>query len=301
MVDDKRTPIKAWLYLAPTLILMLIFTFYPLFNTIRLSFVEGYHTFNYNVKVSYGFANYIKFFQYTGMATIVKNTLIIVFVTVPLSTIIALIVAVALNSIKWLKKLFQTIFFIPYVTNVIAIGMVFSVMFNKDHGLINALLNVFGIENINWINDGASWGTSMAVLIMYIVWNALPFKILLFSSGLQSINNQYYDAAKIDSTPKWRVFTRITVPLLSPTIMYVLVTSFIGAFKEYSSIVAIFGVQMGPPGADGMMNTIVGFVYDQLSSPATMGVAAAACVCLFVVIMFCTAINFLIGKDRVHY
>lgn len=301
MVDDKKTPIKAWLYLAPTLILMAIFTFYPLINTIRLSFVEGYHTFNYSVKVSYGFANYIKFFQYSELWNIVKNTLIIVFVTVPLSTIIALVVSVALNSIKWLQKLFQTIFFIPYVTNVIAIGMVFTVMFNQNYGLVNTILGVFGIDKINWINEGASWLTSMTVLVIYIVWNALPFKILLFSSGLQSINSQYYDAAKIDSTPKSRVFWKITVPLLSPTIMYVLVTSLIGAFKEYSSIVAIFGSKMGPAGADGLMNTIVGYVYDQLSSPTTMGLAAAACVCLFIVIMFCTAINFLIGKDRVHY
>ena len=237
-----------------------------------------------------------------------KNTLILTVITVPISTVLALLIAVALNSIKPLQRLLQTIFFLPYVTNSIAIGMVFAAMFNivginstqESVGIINNILGVFGVERINWINYGAESWASFTALIIYIVWNALPFKILILLGGLQSINKQYYDAAKIDSTPKWRVLTRITVPLLSPMITYTVITSFIGGFKEYSSVVGIFGEAKAVAGGANM-NTIVGHIQNHLTITHDYGLAGAAALMLFVIIFIVTMINLRISKKNTHY
>ena len=237
-----------------------------------------------------------------------KNTFILTVITVPLSTVLALLIAVGLNSIKPLKRLLQTIFFLPYVTNSIAIGMVFAAMFNivglgyghESVGIINNILGVFGIERINWINQGAPAWASFTALIVYIVWNALPFKILILLGGLQSIDKQYYDAAKIDSTPKWRVLTKITVPLLSPMLTYVIITSFIGGFKEYSSVVGIFGESKAVPGGANM-NTIVGHIQNHLEITQDYGLAGAAALMLFAIIFVVTMINLRISKKSTHY
>ena len=140
----------------------------------------------------------------------------------------------------------------------------------------------------------------MVVMIVYIVWNALQFKILVLLGGLQEINKQYYEAAKVDSTPRWRVFTRITVPLVSPMLAYVIITGFIGGFKEYTSIVGIFGETMGPPNDSGRLNTMVGFIYDSLSNNS-QGRASAAALILFGIILVVTMINLWVSKKRVHY
>ena len=237
-----------------------------------------------------------------------KNTFILTVITVPLSTVLALLIAVGLNSIKFLQRGLQTIFFLPYVTNSIAIGMVFAAMFNivglgyghESVGIINNILGVFGIERINWINQGAPEWASFTALIIYIVWNALPFKILILLGGLQSIDKQYYDAAKIDSTPKWRVLTKITVPLLSPMLTYVIITSFIGGFKEYSSVVGIFGESKAVPGGANM-NTIVGHIQNHLEITQDYGLAGAAALMLFAIIFVVTMINLRISKKNTHY
>lgn len=207
----------------------------------------------------------------------------------------------------------QTIFFLPYVTNSIAIGMVFAAMFNivgsfygteneivVTAGVINNILNFLGMKSVNWINAGSTYTANIIVMIVYIVWNALPFKILILLGGLQSINKQYYDAAKVDSTPRWRVFSRITVPLLSPMLAYVVITGFIGGFKEYTSIVGIFGETMGPPNDKGRLNTMVGFIYDALETNQ-QGRASAAALILFGIILVVTLINMQVSKKRVHY
>ena len=223
----------------------------------------------------FGIDNFTKVIQYKDFLLCLKNTAILCVATVPISTILALLIAVALNSIKPLQKTLQTIFFLPYVTNSIAIGMVFAAMFNivglrdggtnaQTWGIINNAIQLFGGEPINWINAGSSYTANITVMIVYIVWNALPFKILILLGGLQSINKQYYDAAKVDGTRKFRVLTRITVPLLSPMLAYVIITGFIGGFKEYSSIIGIFGDKMSAPGGESL-NTMVGFVYDALA------------------------------------
>ena len=257
-----------------------------------------------------GFNNFVEVLTNEGSDFIVclKNTLILTIITVPISTVLALLIAVALNSIKALQKLLQTIFFLPYVTNSIAIGMVFAAMFNivglgygnESVGIINNILGVFGVERINWINQGAPAWASFTALIVYIVWNALPFKILILLGGLQSINKQYYDAAKIDGTPKWRVLTRITVPLLSPMLTYTVITSFIGGFKEYSSVVGIFGEEKAVAGGANM-NTIVGHIQNHLTETRDYGLAGAAALMLFAIIFVVTMINLQISKKNTHY
>lgn len=314
MVDSKHKW-KAWLYLAPALVLLAVFTVWPLINTIRLAFLEGYSmqqelggvVFN-----TYGFANFEKVVGYQNFTLCLKNTILLCVLTVPLSTIIALLIAVVLNSIGPLKRLLQTIYFLPYVTNSIAIGLVFASMFNivgnalgaenqiiQTAGVINNIIMAFGGEPVNWINVGSSYWANMFVMVVYIVWNALPFKILILLGGLQSVNKQYYDAAKVDGTSKVRTLLRITVPLLSPMIVYVVITGFIGGFKEYSSVVAIFGEKMGP-GDNGAMNTMVGFIYDSLSN-GKQGRASAAAVILFAIILAVTLINLQVSKKKTHY
>ena len=312
MVDSKHQW-KAWLYLSPAIVLLLIFTVWPIINTVRIAFLEGYNALEalYGVQFNIGIGNFVKVLQYSDFMTCLKNTMLLTVLTVPISTILALLIAVALNSIKPLQKFLQTIFFLPYVTNSIAIGMVFAAMFNiiglspdgvraESWGIINNVLMFFGGEPINWINAQSSYAANIAVMTIYIVWNALPFKILILLGGLQSINKQYYDAARVDGTPRWRVLTRITVPLLSPMLAYVIITGFIGGFKEYSSIVGVFGDKMGPAHDAGSLNTMVGFVYDQIAKDR-QGLASAAALILFAIILVVTLINTKVSSKSVHY
>ena len=314
MVDSKQQW-KAWLYLAPAIALLLVFTVWPIFNTVRMAFLENYSGLKAaaGMEFEFGIGNFVKVIQYKRFVQCLKNTCLLCVLTVPISTVLALLIAVALNSIKFLQKGLQTIFFLPYVTNSIAIGMVFAAMFNivgafygteneliVTAGIINNVIEFFGGKPINWINYGSTYWSNMFVMVVYIVWNALPFKILVLLGGLQSINKQYYDAAKVDGTPRRRVFTHITVPLLSPMLAYVVITGFIGGFKEYTSIVGIFGEKMGPPDDAGRLNTMVGFIYDALETNS-QGRASAAALILFGIILVVTLINNQVSKKRVHY
>ena len=313
MVDSKQQW-KAWIYLAPAIVLLLIFTVWPIINTVRMAFLDGYNGQAPFADYRIGIQNFADAFnKYSGFLNALKNTTILCFATVPLSTILALLIAVCLNSIKPLQKFLQTIFFLPYVTNSIAIGMVFAAMFNivgnnigseqeliATAGIINNIIEFLGGTRINWITAGSTYWANMTVMVVYIVWNALPFKILILLGGLQSINKQYYDAARVDGTSRTRVFTKITVPLLSPMIAYVVITGFIGGFKEYSSVVGIFGENMGPPAAKDRLNTVVGYVYRALET-GKMGRASAAALILFGIILVITLINLQVSKKKVHY
>ncbi len=310
MVESKHQW-KAWLYLSPAIVLLLIFTVWPIINTVYISFFEGYNTMGAAAGVQYefGFANYANVIDYKEFITCLTNTLLLCVLTVPISTLLALLIAVCLNAIKPLQRLLQTIFFLPYVTNSIAIGMVFAAMFNvielspgviESPGIINNILSLFGVEPIRWVTVGSSYWANIAVMVIYIVWNALPFKILILLGGLQSVNKQYYDAAKVDGTSRARVFTRITVPLLSPMLAYVIITGFIGGFKEYSSIVGIFGDDMGPTGEPRRLNTMVGFIYRAIEG-SHIGRASAAALILFGIILVVTLINLYVSKKKTHY
>lgn len=312
---ERKNQYKAWLYLSPAIVLLLIFTVWPIINTVRMAFLEGYSGLMAvgGASFKFGIGNFVKVIKYQRFLQCLKNTVLLCVWTVPLSTVIALLIAVGLNSIKRFQKILQTIFFLPYVTNSIAIGMVFAAMFNivgsffgteneliVTAGIINNVIEFFGGHAVNWINAGSSYTANMAVMIIYIVWNALPFKILILLGGLQSINRQYYDAARIDGTSRRRIFTKITVPLLSPMLAYVIITGFIGGFKEYTSIVGIFGEKMGPADDAGRLNTMVGFVYDALENN-NQGRASAAALILFMIILAVTLVNLQVSKKRVHY
>ena len=314
MVESKQQW-KAWLYLAPAIVLLLIFTVWPIINTVAMAFMEDYSglaKIGGESSFRFGFGNFVKVAQNAEFKQALTNTIFLCLITVPVSTILALLIAVALHAIKPLQKALQTIFFLPYVTNSIAIGMVFAAMFNvigsvgtrrpliSSYGIVNDIIRFFGGNWVNWINSGSEYWANMFVLIVYIVWNALPFKILILLGGLQSINKQYYEAAKVDSTPRWRVLWRITVPLLSPMIAYVVITGFIGGFKEYTSIVGIFGESLGPAHAPGRLNTMVGFIYEALEQ-YHQGRASAAALILFAIILVVTLINLQVSKKRVHY
>lgn len=300
---ERQSNLKAWLYLAPTLILLLVFTFYPLFNAFFLSILEGYKLDLYAGATFTGFTlqNFIDIFENDEFWLAMKNTGIIVFVSVPISVIVALFISVALNSIKKFQEFFQIVFFLPYVTNAIAIGMAFAFIFHSDYGLINLVLGLVGIDPVNWIGTGASWGTAMFALLVYTIWGGLAFKIMVFLSGLQGIDKQYYDAARVDATPRKRVFTKITVPLLSPMIAYITITSFIGAIKAYRTIVGMFGPSLGPPAGDRLI-TIVGLVYESLTATAeARPLAAATAVVLFIITLAFTGVQMWVSKKRVHY
>ena len=314
MVESKQKW-KAWLYLAPAIALLLVFTVWPIINTVRMAFLEGYRGLEAANGQTFqiGVENFVKVVKYKRFLSCLKNTVLLCVLTVPISSFLALLVAVFLNSIKWLQKPLQTVFFLPYVTNSIAIGMVFAAMFNivgsfygteneivGTAGIINNIIEFFGGKAINWINYGSSYIANITVMVIYIVWNALPFKILILLGGLQSINKQYYEAAKVDGTSRTRIFTRITVPLLSPMLAYVVITGFIGGFKEYTSIIGIFGESMGPADDAGRLNTMVGFIYDAIESN-NQGRASAAALILFVIILAVTLINLQVSKKSVHY
>ncbi len=304
---------KGWVYLLPAIILLAVFTIWPIINTVRISFLVDYNVMADKGGKAFdiGFDNFTNVVQFKPFWTYLVNTILLTVITVPVSTMLALLIAVALNSIKPLRRLFQTIFFMPYVTNTIAIGMVFMAMFQMigynpgteptSIGIINTIIEALGGTRVNWVNEGSTKFANMVVLCIYIIWNALPFKILVLLGGLQSVNKQYYDAAKVDGASRMRVFWRITVPLLSPMIAYVVITGFIGGFKEYNSVVGIFGEElMGPPGSYGKpLNTMVGYIYDNITN--NQGRASAAALILFAIIFVVTMINMYVSKKKVHY
>ena len=296
---ESKNNLKAWLYLLPALLFLGFFMLYPLIDVLVYSFEENYN-FVTQKFTGIGFENYFYVLSDDEFVKAIINTFLVVIITVPLSTIIALLISAGLNAIKPLRKLFQTIFFLPYVTNALAVGLVFMILFDitpYSTGFVNNILGIFGINAVDWI-EGPYWA-KMFVLCFYIIWNVMPFKILVLVGSLQSINPTHYKAAAVDGASKFRVFTKITVPLISPMISYLVITGFIGAFKEYTNAVALFGSDL----RDAGMNTIVGYVYDTLYS-ATGGYpsyASAAAIVLLLIVMTITAINLLVSQKHVHY
>ncbi len=295
----EKNNMKAWLYLLPAMMFLGIFMVYPLVDVFIYSFEEGYNSASQTF-FGIGTYNYSYILRDPYFLQAVKNTFILVIITVPLSTGFALLISVALSSVKKLKELFETIYFLPYVTNTLAVGLVFMILFKTtpySDGLMNAILGFFGMSPIDFI-DGPYWA-KMLVLCVYTVWVVLPFKILILTSALASVNRTYYDAAMVDGTSKWRIFTKITLPMISPTLFYLIITGFIGAFKAYSDAVALFGTNLNV----AEMNTIVGYIYDMLygNSGGYPSFASAAAIVLFAIVLTITCINLLVSKKHVHY
>lgn len=295
---NKRN-FKVWLYLLPAMLFLGIFMVYPLIDVFIYSFEEGYNSAS-QTYYGTGMYNYSYVLHDPYFLQAIRNTFILVVITVPLSTLLALLISVALSSVKALKKLFQTIYFLPYVTNTLAVGLVFMILFKKtaySDGLINLVLKLFGQGPVDFI-DGPYWA-KMLVLCIYTIWIVMPFKVLILTSALASVNQNYYNAARVDGTSRFRIFIRITLPMISPTVFYLIITGFIGAFKAYSDSVALFGTDLNAAG----MNTIVGYVYDMLygNGGGYPSYASAAAILLFVIVLTITCINLLVSKKHVYY
>ncbi len=288
---------KGWLYLLPAMAFLGLFMLYPLVDVLVYSFEEGYNSASQTF-FGTGLYNFSYVLHDPYFLQALKNTFVLVIITVPLSTGIALLISLGLNSIKGLKDLFQTVFFLPYVTNTLAVGLVFMILFKKTaytDGLVNLIISMFGGIGVDFI-DGPHWA-KMFVLCFYIIWVVMPFKILILTGALASVNKVYYNAARIDGTSRFRMFTRITLPMISPMLFYLIITGFIGAFKAYSDAVALFGTDLNAAG----MNTIVGYVYDMLygNSGGYPSYASAAALILFMIVLTVTAINLLVSKKTV--
>ena len=296
-MDNKNW--KGWLYLLPAMLFLGAFMVYPLIDVFIYYFEEGYNSASQTF-FGVGGYNYADVLRDPYFLQALKNTFILVAITVPLSTALALGISVALNSIGKLKNLFQTVYFLPYVTNTLAVGLVFMILFKKTpytDGLMNLILSVFSMTPIDFI-DGPYWA-KMLVLCVYTIWVVLPFKILILTSSLASVKQDYYNAAKVDGTSRWRMFTKITLPMISPNLFYLIITGFIGAFKAYSDAVALFGTDLNA----AEMNTIVGYIYDMLygNSGGYPSFASAAAIILFAIVLTITCINLLVSKKHVHY
>lgn len=290
---------KGWLYLLPAILFLGVFLIYPLVDVFIYSLEEGYNSAS---QTSYGVGlyNYSYVLHDPYFLQAVKNTVILVIITVPISTGLGLLIALGLNSIKPLRDLYQTVYFLPYVTNTLAIGLVFMILFKKtpySDGLVNLLIGWFGGPSVDFI-DGPYWA-KMFVLCFYTIWVVLPFKILILTSALASVKEDYYKAARVDGTSKFRIFYKITLPMISPMVFYLIITGFIGAFKAYSDAVALFGTNLNA----AEMNTIVGYVYDMLygNSGGYPSYASAAAIILFAIVLTITCINLLVSKKYVHY
>ena len=291
--------LKGWLYLLPAILFLGFFMVYPLIDVFVYSFEEGYNSAS-QTYFGIGLYNYSYVLHDPYFLQAVKNTFILVIITVPLSTGLALLISVGLSSIKPLRNLFQTIYFLPYVTNTLAVGLVFMILFKKtpySDGFVNLLLSWVGLGPVDFI-DGPYWA-KMFVLCFYTIWVVMPFKILILTSALSSVNPMYYNAAKVDGTSPFRIFYKITLPMISPMLFYLIITGFIGAFKAYSDAVALFGTDLNA----AEMNTIVGYVYDMLygDSGGYPSYASAAAIILFAIVLTITCINLLVSKKHVHY
>ncbi len=295
----NKQNLKGWLYLLPAVVFLGVFLVYPLIDVLVYSLEEGYNSASQTF-FGVGLYNYNYVLHDPYFLQALKNTLILVLVTVPLSTGIALLISVGLSSIKPVRKLYQTVYFLPYVTNTLAVGLVFMILFKKtaySDGLVNLLIGWFGGESVDFI-DGPYWA-KMLVLCVYTVWVVMPFKILILTGALASVNQDYYNAARVDGTSRLRMFSRITLPMISPSLFYLIITGFIGAFKAYSDAVALFGTNLNAAG----MNTIVGYVYDMLygNSGGYPSYASAAAIILFSIVLTITCINLLVSRKYVHY
>ena len=295
----ENRSLKGWLYLLPAMVFLGAFLVYPLIDVLIYSLEEGY---NFASQTYYGVGlyNYSYVLHDPYFLQAVKNTFILVAITVPLSTGIALLISVGLSSIQKLKELYQTIYFLPYVTNTLAVGLVFMILFKQtpySDGFVNLILSWFGMGPVDFM-EGPYWA-KMFVLCFYTLWVVMPFKILILTSALASVDQTYYHAAKVDGANRLRQFTKITLPMISPTLFYLIITGFIGAFKAYSDAVALFGTDLNA----AEMNTIVGYVYDMLygNSGGYPSYASAAAKILFAIVLTITVINLLVSKKHVHY
>lgn len=289
-----KSTLKAFLYLLPALIILGVFNIYPIVKSFLMSLYTDYDYWN-DVVYAYGFANYIALWKDESFRRALLNTLLFVLGVVPISIVLSLAIAMLLNTNIKIRGFFRTIYFLPFVTSVVAVAIVWSWIFHSDYGILNYFLGLVGIDAIKWITDPTY---AMPALIILSVWKGLGFNIILFLAGLQNINKQYYLAARVDGASAWQRLKTITIPLLSPTTFFVSIISIISAFKVFDEIFALFG---GRPGPGGSTLTVVYYVYQKFYEEWEFGLASAAAYMLFIVIFIFTLVQLYIGKKKVHY
>lgn len=282
---------KGYIYLLPAFIILGIFVFYPIINTIIFSFDE--------TKASgfkFGFGSYQYLFTDKRFLISLVNTLIYAAIVPILSVVISLLLANTLVNLgnERLRGIFQSIYFLPYVTSLVAIGIVWSWLFNSEYGVINYLLSFIGVNPINWLSDPKY---AMVALIIFAVWKSLAFNTLILTTGIASINPQYYQAAKIDQASKRTIFTQITIKLVSPIIAYTYIISLIAAFKVYTEVYVLFGGRT----LDGAVSTVVRYIIDRFYGDQDFPLAFAAAVVLLLIIITITMIQRLASRNKIHY
>ena len=286
---DTFSKIEPWLYLSPFLIFIIIFTLYPVINVFTISFKENYSYLRGTFK-AFNFENYKYVLTDDKFTSGLRNTALYVLFVVPVSTAIALFFANLLNKKVRGSAIFQTAFFLPMVTSVTAVGLIWRLMYNQQYGIINWLLTKFGIEKIGWVTE-SRW--SLLALIIFGTWNILPFTIIILLSGMQNINELYYTVARVDGAKPMRIFFRITVPLLSPTIFLVSIVNTISCFKVFSELYPLF---YGKPGPYYNLYTVVYYIRYAMMEKRKYGYAAAAAVILFLCIFVVTLIELYFKK-----
>lgn len=308
MLDfDNKKNYKNFLYITPFIIILTIFTFVPLIKTFIISFNGSYNKFSDSLDwTSFNFKNYEAVFKDPFFNLSFFNTIFLVFISVPISIFLSLMIALCLNTVynKFLKSVLETFFFLPFLMNKVIMGIVFSIIFyhsygffNQSDGLMNVFLNkFFNIKSSSWVNYSASWGKKIFVLIVYLVWSGLPFKIFIFSLGLKNIDKNYYDAAKIDGASKFKILRKITIPLLSNVIFYQFILSILQVIKEYDSIIGVFG----DISDNSNIQTITFYIYRQLQSNQLDSYAkgTAASMILFLISFIFVSIIFYFIKSK---
>ena len=291
-LGNTRFSAKAYLYLLPAFAVLGVFVFYPIVKTLRMGFYESY-VYLTDTGKGLGLASFAYVLKDPAFHLALRNTLIIVAVGVPITIVLALGSALFINSLRKGRGVFQTIYFLPYVTSTIAIGLVFRWLFHSDYGYINYFLSFLGVAPQKWLTAP---NLTIVSVTIFTVWNGLAFKIVLFLAGLQKIDPQYYQAARIDGTPPHRVFFRITMPLLSSTFWMVVIISVIHAFKTYNEVYSLFGGNGAGPG-----NTVVYYIYDMFFNRSQVHYASAAAIIFLVIVLALTAIQKWVSRRLVHY
>lgn len=291
---SAKTLVEPGLYLAPFLIGLIIFTLYPFINVILISFKEDYNILS-ETSSGIGFQNYSAVMSDPNFLNGLKNTFLYVIFVVPIATVFSILIATMLNSNIKLKGLFQTCYFLPMVTSITAVGLVWKWLYNYDYGIINYLISLFGFSAINWLNDPAF---NLPALIIYGIWNMIPFTTILLLAGFQNVNPQYYTAARVDGAKGPRIFSRITLPLLAPTIGLTLIVNMISASKVFSELFPLFN---GKPGSAYSLYTVVYYLYDAFFVKWKLGYAAACAVILFVIVLILTLVQLFIQRKWKNY
>ena len=294
-LGNTRFSAKAYLYLLPAFAVLGVFVFYPIVKTLRMGFYESY-VYLTDTGKGLGLASFAYVLKDPAFHLALRNTLIIVAVGVPITIVLALGSALFINSLRKGRGVFQTIYFLPYVTSTIAIGLVFRWLFHSDYGYINYFLSFLGVAPQKWLTAP---NLTIVSVTIFTVWNGLAFKIVLFLAGLQKIDPQYYQAARIDGTPPHRVFFRITMPLLSSTFWMVVIISVIHAFKTYNEVYSLFGGNGAGPGNSAI--TVVYYIYDMFFNRSQVHYASAAAIIFLVIVLTLTALQKWVSRRLVHY